>query len=138
MEDGISTLAFGHRSINATIESTRANATDVGRTFTAQNARMLNIPLCKRKQMPAGQDPGDCARDARRVFTACAQPDTDDDHYTGLLPAPPAPPPRACHSVVCPPAAHPTSYYGSNKSAPSRVAPTLDELFTFMIDEDSS
>ena len=135
MGDGISTLAFGHHSIKAVVETTRANASDVACTFTAQNARAMSIPLCKRKQLPAGQDPGDCAREARRVFAASAVPEADEDEFTHIHPASL---PHPSHSVDFRPLAHPASYYGSNKSAPPRVTPNLDELMSFMIDEDSN
>ena len=66
----MNTLAFGHRAIGAEVHRVEAEGEPTTHVLTAAQAHMKQMPLCKQKQLPAGQDPGACMIEARRVKRA--------------------------------------------------------------------
>ena len=74
LADGISTLAFGHRAIPATIREVQETRGFDQVVLTAAEARTRQIPLSKQRQLPAGQEPGECVNEARRVAIASIAP----------------------------------------------------------------
>ena len=91
-QTGIHTLAYGHQAIpTRVVHDAPAGAADgATRVHTAAEARNRRIPLRKQKYAPAGQDPNECFREARRAREATLQ----DGHVVGND----APPATALHS----------------------------------------
>ena len=83
LADGISTLAFGHRAIPAAVREVQETRGFDKLVISAAEARTRQIPLAKKDQLPAGQEPGDCVNEARRIAIASIAP---------AVAAPPAPP----------------------------------------------
>ena len=73
LADGISTLAFGHRSIKVIENGPEEPAVDGDAepaVLSAEQVRAYKMPLVKRKQMPIGQEPRWSICEAHRVRAA--------------------------------------------------------------------
>ena len=116
MADGIHTLAYGHHAIQTRVvhDAPAGGEDGATRVLTAAEARNRRIPLRKQKYAPAGQDPNECFREARRARDATLQ---DDDVVANDAPAATAA------------SAHPSP-------APARLdAPPPEVLFEYMWDD---
>ena len=102
LPDGIHTLAYGHHTVPTRVDNDAPAGGGGGatRVLTAAEARNRRIPLRKQNYAPAGQDPKECFRVARRARDATLQ---DSDVGTKAVPAATALPSTAPARVDAPP-----------------------------------
>ena len=130
LDDGISTLAFGHRSIAALLERVDEPARHNDRVLACTTAARQRIPPSKRLFVPIGQDPGKCLQAARQVMASAG---------VGAPDGPPAisrPYPNFTRNDGfstpqvpywdCQPARH-------NQSAPAVLEPSLEDQLRFVL-----
>ena len=119
MADGIHTLAYGHHAVPTIVEQDAPAGGEDGATpvLTAAEARNRRIPLRKQKYAPAGQDPNECFREARRARDATLQ---DGEVVGNDAPA--------ATTAIAP--------TGLPSTAPARLdAPPPEVLFEYMWDD---
>ena len=80
LADGVHSLAYGHHSIPAKVHAIEPEEPAQSHVLTAAQARLLRIPLAKRKVLPAGHDPRMTLLDARRTRAAIAKPIVQSAH----------------------------------------------------------
>ena len=86
LADGITTLAFGHTAIPAAVREVQETRGFDKQVLSSAEARTRQIPLAKKRQLPAGQEPGECVNEARRVAIASIAPATTAASSTAASP----------------------------------------------------
>ena len=125
------TLAFGHRDVPAVVHTIEGEGDIDDHVLTAAEAHAKQMPLRKQMHLPAGQDPGACLNEARRVFRSTvrstfrntAQATTNADASTAASFAPLPVLPSATLVADMPP--------------PVPVEESPDELLQFIVDDDT-
>ena len=110
MADGIHTLDYGHHAIptRAVHDAPAGGEDGATRVLTSAEARNRRIPLRKKKYAPAGQNPNECFRKARRAREASLEDGevvaNDAPAATALLPTAAArldaPPPEVLFEYI--------------------------------------